>query len=102
MSDIFGYIKVGISKCPENRIKQLQTGHPSKLILLFEEEFNCNRKHLIKIEKEIHKTLRRTCISSRSEWFRITKDQLEGVKNTIIWHRIRYEEDKLAFNSLFK
>ena len=34
-----GYIKVGISKNPKRRLKQLQTGNQNKLTLLFTEEF---------------------------------------------------------------
>ena len=34
-----GYIKVGVSKHPEKRVKQLQTGNEHTLSLLFTEEF---------------------------------------------------------------
>ena len=53
-----GYIKVGISKNPKRRLKQLQTGNQNKLTLLFTEEFECERDHLLKIEKLVHKDLK--------------------------------------------
>ena len=37
------YVKIGVSKHPIKRLKQLQTGNQSKLELLFTEEFECDR-----------------------------------------------------------
>ena len=31
------------------------------------------------------------------EWFEATEEQIEDIKNIIIWHRIRYEQDTLYF-----
>lgn len=90
-------IKVGVSKHPEKRLHQLATGNPNKLTLVFTEEFNCTRNHLLKIEKLIHKELNRLATEHVGEWFKISEENLEQVKNTIIWNRIRFENDDLYF-----
>lgn len=87
-----GFVKVGVSKNPEKRVKQLQTGNGEKLELIFTEEFACTRKHLLQVEKKIHKNLSTMCSKKTGEWFQISPEQLQSVKNTIIWHRIRYED----------
>lgn len=84
-------IKVGISKNPTKRVKQLQTGNGQKLTLLFTEEFECTRQELLKIEKKIHSDLSHLCTKKVGEWFKINSDILDRIKNTIIWHRIRYD-----------
>ena len=84
-------IKVGISKNPTKRVKQLQTGNGQKLTLLFTEKFECTRQELLKIEKKIHSDLSHLCTKKVGEWFKINSDILDRIKNTIIWHRIRYD-----------
>lgn len=95
------YIKVGVSKNPERRIKQLQTGNEHQLSLLFKEEFNCSRNHLLKIEKELHKKLKQMTTKSIGEWFLLDKCKIDNVKNIITFYRIRYEDDILAFNTKY-
>lgn len=97
-----GYIKCGVSKNPKRRVKQLQTGNEHKLTLLFAEEFNCTRTHLLKIEKDLHKTLRQMSTKCEGEWFYLDKYKMDSIKNTIIFYRIRYEEDTLAFYKPFR
>lgn len=97
-----GFIKVGVSKNPERRVKQLQTGNEHKLSLLFTEEFECDRKHLLHIEKEVHKTLRHMSTKCIGEWFEIDKYKMDSIKNTLTFYRIRYEDDKLAFEKPFR
>lgn len=97
IADESNYIKVGISKDPEKRLKSLQTGHPNKLHLLFIEEFECKRNHLLKIEKLIHRDLRLKNFKKRGEWFYIPEDKIEEVKSVIRYNRIRYEGDELYF-----
>lgn len=58
IADNNNYIKIGISKNPKRRIKQLQTAYPTKLNILFTEEFYCTRNHLLKIEKLIHQNVK--------------------------------------------
>ena len=96
-----GYIKVGVSKNPERRVKQLQTGNEHKLTLLFKEEFDCTRSHLLKIEKDLHKQLRQMSTKCVGEWFFLDKYKMDSIKNTIIFYRIRYEDDTLAFKRQF-
>lgn len=102
ISNELNYVKVGVSKNPKQRVRSLQTGNEHKLTLLFQEEFNCTRKHLLNIEKEIHKQLRVISTHAMGEWFLITADKLESVKNTIIYHRIRFEDDTNYFNKTWR
>lgn len=87
-----GFIKVGLSKDPQKRIKQLQTGNGDKLSLIFQECFECNRKKVFKIEKMIHRSLSSLCSKKEGEWFLLNSENIDRVKNTITWHRIRYDE----------
>ncbi|MBO4622301.1 MAG: GIY-YIG nuclease family protein [Bacilli bacterium] len=102
ISNDLGYIKVGVSNNPERRVKQLQTGNEHKLTLLFKEEFNCTRKHLLSIEKDLHKQLRSMSTRCVGEWFFLDKYKMDSIKNTIIFYRIRYEDDTLAFRKPFR
>lgn len=102
ISNELGYIKVGVSKHPNKRVSQLQTGNEHTLTLLFTEEFECTRKHLLKVEKLLHRELSRMTESAKGEWFKISDDQLQSIKNTIIFHRIRYEDDVDHFNPKFR
>lgn len=92
-----GYIKVGCSHTPQKRVKQLATGNEHTLTLLFTEEFECERRHLLHIEKAVHQELRKIATKCHGEWFYIEKEKLDSVKNTITFYRIRYEDDKYAF-----
>lgn len=97
-----GFVKVGVSKDPKRRLKQLQTGNEHKLELLFTEEFECSRKHILRVEKLIHKELKRITTKMIGEWFKIDEDKLTSIKNTIIYHRIRYEDDIDFFERKFR
>jgi len=58
-----GYYKIGVSKHPQQRVKELQTGNPSglKLIETYQSEF----------ANKIEKTLQRrySCLKKVGEWF---------------------------------
>lgn len=97
-----GFIKIGVSNSPQRRCRQLQTGNEHKLTLLFTEEFECDRKHLLHIEKEVHRTLRRISNKCMGEWFEIDENKMDSIKNTLTFYRIRYENDKFAFEKPFK
>lgn len=86
-----GAVKVGLSKNPRKRVKQLQTGNENTLTLLFTEEFECPRKKVFEIEKKVHRDLSCRCQKKVGEWFYLDNLVLEQIKNTIIWHRIRYD-----------
>ena len=62
-SDKTGAIKIGRSKNPSKRLKQLQTGCPDKLKLLVIFE---NKGHL---EKNLHRRLKSYKSRRRGEWF---------------------------------
>lgn len=88
-----GYVKIGVSKNPNQRLKQLQTGNQSKLSLLFTEEFECDRKHLLDIENYIHKNCSYLCKRVKGEWFNIEQDNIEDLCRFVTYCRIRYEDD---------
>jgi len=96
-----GYIKVGVSNNPDRRLRQLQTGNAHKLTLLYTEAFECTRAHLLKIEKIVHKELKKVSTKCMGEWFFVDTDDITKIKNIIIYYRIRYEDDLMAFNRLF-
>lgn len=97
-----GYIKVGVSKHPEKRVKQLQTGNEHTLSLLFTEEFNCSRNHLLKIEDQIHRTLSLSAEDHRGEWFKLPADKTpQDIQNLITYSRIRFEDDQSYFNTRY-
>lgn len=97
IADQNNHIKVGISKNPDKRIKQLQTGHPTKLQLIYVEEFECSRNHLLKIEELVHRKISEKYKHASGEWFEASSNQIEEIKGIIRWHRIRYEQDTLYF-----
>jgi hypothetical protein len=59
-------IKVGVSKEPEERLKELQTGSPYKLTL--HETYKIPERYVFKVEKECHQKLR-LYFTHRAEWF---------------------------------
>jgi hypothetical protein len=66
-------------------LKQLQTGHPDKLIIQYIREIEDSK--VFKMEKQIHQTLK--FYKARNEWFDIS------VSDAILdmdFHFIRFEE----------
>ena len=62
----FKPIKIGVSKHPKKRLKDLQTSNPFRLKLL--EQVNCvNESSAYGIEEKLHGIFKRNCI--RGEWF---------------------------------
>lgn len=61
-----GYYKIGVSKHPQKRMKQLQTGNSSQLKLI--ETYLSNRAH------QIEKTIQRRFSHNRmeGEWFELS------------------------------
>ncbi len=60
-------IKIGISKHPDKRVKQLQTGHPNRLSIAFKLETQKARE----IESHLHKILWEKRSRSAKEWFKM-------------------------------
>ena len=80
--------KIGISKDPEKRLRNIQTGHPYKLKILELRETNAKRTRLL--ESVIHKHLDN--YRMKGEWFNIP---LEDAKLHVDFALIRYEDDPL-------
>jgi hypothetical protein len=68
------YVKFGISKNPEYRIKELQTGNPYKIKLLLKLEYD----DYYGIENNIHRYFDKK--REIGEWFLIDKDIKDFVK----------------------
>jgi Meiotically up-regulated gene 113 len=78
--------KVGISKNPQRRLKDLQTGHPYPLTIhSIVETSTANNKLL---ESVIHRNLRH--LRTNGEWFDIP---LERLKLEVDFVMIRYSKD---------
>ena len=61
-------IKIGYSKHPLKRLKQLQTGHPTKIGSEGWYEFE-SEKHAAEFEANLHKLFKKDRIRSNGEWF---------------------------------
>jgi hypothetical protein len=78
--------KVGVSKNPQRRLKNLQTGHPYPLTIhSITETSTANNKLL---ESVIHRNLKHS--RTNGEWFDIS---LERLKLEVEFVMIRYSED---------
>lgn len=80
--------KIGLSKHPEKRLKELQTGNPEKLVLHYTREIEENR--VLLMEQQIHKELRYLKSREKSEWFNISP---ENAVSEIDFNFIRWEDD---------
>lgn len=60
-----GPVKIGLSKTPDKRLRQLQTGHPERLYLYHTMEVETPKVALL--EKIIHKTV--SYKKTVGEWF---------------------------------
>lgn len=67
------FYKIGVSKNPDNRVKQLQTGSSSHIMLIHKYE----SKFAFKIESALHNSY----LNENLEWFHLT---IEEVLNFII------------------
>ena len=80
--------KIGISKNPELRLKNIQTGHPHRLQILELRETDSKRTKLL--ESVIHKHLDQ--YRMKGEWFNIPLN--EAILH-VDFALIRYEDDPL-------
>lgn len=69
-------IKIGVSKNPERRLKQLQTGDVGHN-LYFMKLIKTNEMFVL--EKELHKRFRTDRISQKGEWFKPSKELVKFV-----------------------
>jgi len=67
-----GYIKIGISKNPFNRLKQIQTNNPYKIIFLGV------MKNRVGLERKIHKLFNKS--RGFGEWFKLTQKLKNFIK----------------------
>ena len=75
--------KIGISKDIDKRKKQLQTGNPNELKILF----RCKIDPGIKakdVELIIHSFLKENNKWERGEWFLLTEDQVFNIAKTLL------------------
>ncbi len=67
-----GLYKIGETKNLKNRIKQLQTGNPNKLVVI--DKFRCINHETF--EKILHKKYKNN--KKQGEWFEFTDDELSA------------------------
>lgn len=79
--------KIGLSKNPERRLKNLQTGHPQSLVIHHKEPIDATVVR--KLEKKIHLELNYKRM--KGEWFNMTPQE---ATEFVIFFRIRYAEAK--------
>jgi hypothetical protein len=63
--------KIGFSKHPEKRLKEIKTGNPNELSILYK----FNTKHNRKIETSLKRFYEHKCIDG--EWFKLDNDDVE-------------------------
>lgn len=78
-------IKIGISKCPPKRLRQLQTASSDKLILLA--YFYVDRY----MEKRLHKMF--FLDKKRGEWYNLSPSKLEAIVDYLLQHS-NYSDSK--------
>jgi len=78
--------KVGISKDPNRRLRNLQTGHPYPLKIHLLKETDVSRTKLL--ETVIHRHLK--FYKTSGEWFDVN---LENLKLDVEYALMRYEDD---------
>lgn len=77
-----GPVKIGFSKEPEKRLRQLQTGHSEPLHLFYKEEVNDAARLM---EKAVHDTIGYK--RARGEWFNVTADDaIAEIRHALIFH----------------
>jgi hypothetical protein len=84
-----GYIKLGYSANPEQRLRELQTGNSGALQLVHRARINEHRARTV--EQQLHRELKH--LQVRGEWFDLTETRACGMIDYAI---IRYEDDPLV------
>ena len=79
-------VKIGYSVDPDRRLRQLQTGHERRLVLIHTEKVDTDRAPIL--ERLIHNANRHLRMSG--EWFALTHQQAIA---EIQFAVIRYESD---------
>lgn len=78
-----GPVKLGISKAPERRVRQLQTGHAQRLHLFHTEPVAAASARML--EGLLHKSYNHVRLSG--EWFDMTADEaIASVRFILIEH----------------
>ena len=83
-SDFENIYKIGYSKNPKQRIKELKTAHPHELTILYE----FPTKHGRKVESSLHRLFKHKCYDG--EWFRLNEEDIskflimcENIENSL-------------------
>lgn len=83
-----GYIKLGYSINPDQRLRELQTANSGVLRIIHQARIREDRARLI--EQRLHLELNHHRV--RGEWFNLTESKAQGMIDYAI---IRYEDDPL-------
>lgn len=68
------FYKIGLSKTPEERLQELQTGCPYPLTLIYKKAF----RKAIKVERLLHKKYRNK--RKTGEWFELLATEIELIQ----------------------
>ena len=83
-----GYVKLGYSANPEQRLRELQTGSSAALCIIHTARIREDRAR--PVEQQLHRELKH--LQVRGEWFNLTESRARGMIDYVI---IRYEDDTL-------
>jgi hypothetical protein len=83
-----GYVKLGYSADPAQRLRELQTGNSGALQLIYTARIREDRAR--PVEQQLHRELKH--LQVRGEWFNLTESRACGMIDYAI---IRYEDDIL-------
>lgn len=75
-------VKVGKAANPERRLRELQTGNASELVLIGKVNCGGDKKAALR-EKEIHDIF--ADLRVRGEWFRLGKNLREYMEGCLVW-----------------
>ena len=83
-----GYIKLGYSVDPDQRLCELQTANSGALRVVYRARIREDRARIV--EQQLHRELNHHRV--RGEWFDLTENRATGMIDYAI---IRYEDDSL-------
>lgn len=76
-----GYVKIGRTKNPQQRLTNLQTGNPRKLLIF--REIPCNNLAAAQvIENELHAQYKK--FRAHREWFKLSKTEISKIHSEFV------------------
>jgi hypothetical protein len=92
--------KVGVSKDPRRRLRQLQTGAAGKLVLV--KSYSVPDKIARKLEQQIHKMFWQRRLRFNGEWFDLTDAHLEVLETWLQPYLVNEHSNHTQLISTYK